>query len=162
MPQRTNDFQSLMYLIQSRLAPTSARVEESAYLTDKAIDSDREIDILITDPRGNLPPQTIAIECRDRKRKADVEWIDAIIGKYSKIGVRRVVAISRSGFTKNAIKKAKDANIDTLSLGQALEADWETAVKNVIAAMLRSHLQPISKPSWSVIILGDTQREETP
>jgi hypothetical protein len=94
--------------------------------------------------------------------KADVEWIDAIIGKYSKIGVRRVVAISRSGFTKNAIKKAKDANIDTLSLGQALEADWETAVKNVIAAMLRSHLPTISKPSWSVIILGDTQREETP
>src|SRR3712207_2141412 len=110
-----------MYLIQSQLAPTSARVEQSAYLTDKAIDSDREIDILITDPRGNLPPQTIAIECRDRKRKADVEWIDAIIGKYSQIGVRRVVAISRSGFTKNAIKKAKDANIDTLSLGQALE-----------------------------------------
>ena len=69
MPQRTNDFQSLMYLIQSQLAPTSARVEQSAYLTDKAIDSDREIDILITDPRGNLPPQTIAIECRDRKRK---------------------------------------------------------------------------------------------
>jgi hypothetical protein len=94
--------------------------------------------------------------------KADVVWIDAIIGKCSKIGVRRVVAISRSGFTKNAIKKAKDANIDTLSLGQALEADWETAVKNVIAAMLRSHLPTISKPSWSVIILGDTQREETP
>ncbi len=90
MPQRTNDFQSLMYLIPSQLAPTSARVEASAYLTDKAIDSDREIDILITDPRGNLPPQTIAIECRHRKRKVDVELIDAIIGKYSKIGVRRV------------------------------------------------------------------------
>jgi hypothetical protein len=110
------------------------------YLTDEAIDSDREIDILISDPTGGLPPQTVAIECRDRQRKADVEWIDAIIGKYSKIRVRRVVAISRSEFTKNAVKKARDANIDTLSLDQALEADWETAVNNVIAAMLRSHL----------------------
>src|SRR5918994_790893 len=129
-----------MYLIQSQLAPTSATVEESMYLTDEAIDSDREIDIFISDPTGGLPPQTVAIECRDRQRKADVEWIDAIIGKYSKIRVRRVVAISRSGFTKNAIKKAKDANIDALSLDQALEADWETAVNNVVAAMLRSHL----------------------
>jgi hypothetical protein len=52
MHQRTNDFQSLMYLIPSQLAPTSARVEASAYLTDKAIDSDREIDILITELEG--------------------------------------------------------------------------------------------------------------
>jgi hypothetical protein len=49
-----------MYLIQSQLAPTSATVEESVYLTDEAIDSDREIDILISDPTGGLPPQTVA------------------------------------------------------------------------------------------------------
>ena len=66
--------------------------------------------------------------------------VDSIIGKYSKIDVRRVVAISRSGFTKNALKQAKDASIDTLSLDEALEADWETAVKNVVAALVRSHL----------------------
>ena len=140
MPRRTNDFQGLMYLIQSQLAPTGAQVTESELLTDEAINSDREINILISDPTDGLPPQTVAIECRDRKRKADIGWIDEIIDKYSKIRVRRVVAISRSGFTKNAFKKAEDAGIDTLLLGEALAADWGTAVKNVTAALLRSRL----------------------
>ncbi|CAA9310595.1 MAG: hypothetical protein AVDCRST_MAG93-5198 [uncultured Chloroflexia bacterium] len=140
MPRRTNDFQGLMYLIQSQLAPTGAQVTESELLTDEAIDSDREINILISDPTDGLPPQTIAIECRDRKRKADIEWIDEIIDKYSKIRVRRVVAVSRSGFTENAFKKAEDAGIDSLLLGEALAADWGTAVKNVTAALLRSRL----------------------
>jgi hypothetical protein len=140
MPRRTNDFQGLMYLIQSQLAPTGAQVTESELLTDEAINSDREINILISDPTNGLPPQTVAIECRDRKRKADIGWIDEIIDKYSKIRVRRVVAISRSGFTKNAFKKAEDAGIDTLLLGEALAADWGTAVKNVTAALLRSRL----------------------
>ena len=140
MPRRTNDFQGLMYLIQSQLAPTGAQVTESELLTDEAINSDREINILISDPTNGLPPQTVAIECRDRKRKADIGWIDEIIDKYSKIRVRRVVAISRSGLTKNAFKKAEDAGIDTLLLGEALAADWATAVENVTAALLRSRL----------------------
>ena len=72
MPRRTNDFQGLMYLVQSQLAPTGAQVTESELLTDEAINSDREINILISDPTDGLPPQTVAIECRDRKRKADI------------------------------------------------------------------------------------------
>ncbi len=122
MPKRTNDFQSLMYLIQSQLAPTGAEVKESVFLTDEATSSDREIDIFISDPTGGLPPQTIAIKCRDTNRKPSIQWIDEIIGKYFKIPVRRVVAISRSGFTQNALKKAKDAGIDTLTLGEALDS----------------------------------------
>jgi hypothetical protein len=115
MPPRSNEFQRLILLIESHLAPLGAQVSESLMLRDLIDESQREIDIALEIPTG---PRTIrvAIECRDHERPAGVEWIDELIGKYSHLPVDRVVAVSRSGFTKAAQTKASLVNIELLTI----------------------------------------------
>lgn len=72
----------------------------------------------------------VFIECRDRGRPADVEWIDQLIGKYAH-GGGKVVAVSRSGFTQQATAQADAAGIATMSIEEATDADWVEWVKNI-------------------------------
>jgi hypothetical protein len=64
------------------------------------------------------------IECRDRARKDSVSWIEEIIGKARSLPVDKIVAVSTSGFTAAAQKKASENGIVTLSIENALETDW--------------------------------------
>ena len=41
------------------------------------------------------------------KDKDDIEWIDALVGKFKDLDVHKVLAVSRSGFTRAALKKAR-------------------------------------------------------
>ena len=97
MPKRTNDFQSLIALIERQLAPEGAQVTESKLLKDILTGEEREVDTVIeTKVSGHTI--TIGIECRDRDRRADVEWIDQLLGKYQNLPVHKIIAVSRSGF----------------------------------------------------------------
>ena len=40
---------------------------------------------------------TLALECRDHKRKADQIWIDTLRGKYANLPVDKVIAVARAG-----------------------------------------------------------------
>ncbi len=122
MPKRSNDFQRLIVAIERQLAPLGAVVTESKLIKEKSSDTEREIDIAIESALGQHSV-LIAIECRDRKRPADLEWIDGLIGKYRDLPVEKVVAVSRSGFTKSAVKKAKEVNISTVTLEVAIDAE---------------------------------------
>lgn len=121
MPKRSNDFQRLIAAIEGQLAPLGAVVTESKLIKEKSSDTEREIDIAI---ESNVGPHRvlIAVECRDQRRRADLEWIDGLIGKYRDLPVGKIVAVSRSGFTKTAIKKAKEVNISTVTLEPTIDA----------------------------------------
>ena len=47
MPQRSNDFQELVSLIQKALAPAGARITDSALVDIPGLGDSREIDVLI-------------------------------------------------------------------------------------------------------------------
>lgn len=122
MPKRTNEFQSLIALIETQLAPTGAKVTESALLRDRAGRS-REVDILIeTEVSGK--PLAIAVECRDQHRPADQIWVDQLKGKYGDLPVHRIVAVSNSGFTQGALDAADAAKILCFTLEAATTANW--------------------------------------
>jgi hypothetical protein len=70
MPQRTNEFQKLVYLVRKHSAAGST-VTESKLLTDSN-GSQREVDICIEDSIDGIPV-TISIECCDLARPATVE-----------------------------------------------------------------------------------------
>ncbi|MBD1833418.1 restriction endonuclease [Cyanobacteria bacterium FACHB-472] len=123
MPKRTNDFQTLIAFIEKELAPLGARVTESAEIAEAEDCSKREVDVLI-EAEINGHPINIAIECRDHKTPQDVTWIDQLIGKYRDLTIPFVVAVSKSGFTDSAIKKAERVGIRTLTLEEAQETDW--------------------------------------
>ena len=54
------------------------------------------------------------MECRDWERPQTVEWVESMHGKHQSLPTNRLVLVSRSGFTKEAIEKAKSWNIETI------------------------------------------------
>jgi hypothetical protein len=129
MPQRSNEFQRLIALLENLLVPKGWQVTESKMVPDLSGDL-TEIDIAVEGQVGGIP-QLIAFECRGgRKRKATKEWIREVSGKYDAVkhtglvpGVI-VVAVSETGFTRSAIQTAKSLNILPLTIEDALKANW--------------------------------------
>lgn len=67
----------------------------------------RQIDVLVRkDDLATL------IECRLRKSRQDVKWIEELIGRQASLRAHAIVAVSSSGFTKGAIAKAKQFGIN--------------------------------------------------
>jgi hypothetical protein len=104
VPKRTNDFQRLVKRIQEQLVPTGASVRESVELPERASGTLGEIDVLIEYHAIDSPTRT-AVECRDRSRLSDIEWIDGLIGKFRDLAVHQIIAVSSTGFTKGAEKR---------------------------------------------------------
>jgi len=123
MPKRSNEFQQLIHYIYTQLTPSGTTVTESFELKERNSNATREIDILIEQDIANIKMR-IAVECRDRSRKSDIEWIDGLIGKYKDLDIHKVVAVSRSGFSKDAIDKAAKHGIETKTIRECLDIDW--------------------------------------
>ncbi|HXI11787.1 MAG TPA: hypothetical protein VNM92_03985 [Thermoanaerobaculia bacterium] len=123
MPARSNGFQRMIKRIYDQLAPSGATVTESAPLAERGANKPREIDVLVEGTFADSPIR-MAIECRDRSRTSDVEWIDALVGKYRDIDVQRIIAVSRKGFSAGAQDKARNNRIETRSLKEAMDTDW--------------------------------------
>lgn len=117
MPKRTNPFQTVVFLIQKNIAG-QATVTQSAELADLVTGKSREVDVVI---EATVAGHTIRIgvECRDWERKRrprpqTVEWVECMYGKHQSLPTDRLVLVSRSGFTEEAVKKARSYNIETV------------------------------------------------
>ena len=126
MPKRSNAFQQLIYSIQHNISEKST-VTESMYLVDRQTGADVEVDIVIEAVVNELPI-TVSIEVRNRIRAATVEWIRESIGKHATLPTNKLVLVSSSGFTKEAIKKAQENRIEALTLDEAKNHSWSEIV----------------------------------
>ena len=122
MPQRSNEFQRLVELIQRLYAPHNAKVTPSAMVNG------REVDVLVK-YQTDLFPVTIAVEARDHSRPIDVTGVEAYIGKYNSVGGIRAdkVIIVAPSFTKTAQQRADQLGFTLLTLTD-LEHDSPKAV----------------------------------
>ena len=66
----------------------------------------RQIDILVR--RGD---HVTHVECRLRKEKQDVGWIEELIGRRASLKADCIIAVSDSGFTEGAMRKADSHGI---------------------------------------------------
>jgi hypothetical protein len=125
MPKRSNAFQKLIAHITEQVASSGATVQESVLLREQGCPSpsDREVDVLLELESG-VSRVRIAIECRDHARRANVEWIDGLIGKYQHLEIDQIIAVARAGFTKGAREKAAAAGIQLMTLEEASEHEW--------------------------------------
>lgn len=121
MPARSNSFQRFIKHIHAIVAPLALVRRESEIISDDG--NDREIDIYVEIPTF-AQVFKIAIECRDHGRPQDIGWIDSLIGKTIDLKLDKVIAVSSSGYTKAAAKKAKKHKIDLLTLEEAEKVDW--------------------------------------
>lgn len=150
MPKRTNAFQRLVTLLHMTL-DGHTNVEESAMMLDKVTGEKREIDILIT-----TPAKKIGVEVRDRKRRAGTPWIEEMRAKHDDIETDNLILVSRSGFAKPAIKKARFYNIETLTIEEACETDWPVAMLGSQSMLTDLELQ---YDCFVVCEFGDGNRE---
>lgn len=141
MPPRTNPFQKLILLIESQLAGPDTRVTESAMAPSQA-KVEQETDILI-ETRVHGRRIVIAIECRDHKRPCTVTWINEMNTKYTG-KANQVIAVSKSGFTRGALKTAAHFGIETLTLTEACSDDWKARVNRVKFSLGVLHLHNLS------------------
>jgi hypothetical protein len=123
MSKQSNDFQRLVKRIYNQIVPLGAKVTESAMVWDKSAETQREVDILVEYSYAGHPCNFV-VECRDRSKKDSVEWIDGLIGKVRDLQVDKVIAVSSSGFSKSAQRKARAVNIETISMKDAEAIDW--------------------------------------
>lgn len=122
MPRRTNPFQQLTAAIMTVFHEPEYSVEESVLVRSPHTGVIREIDIRVT--RRAKPDEIVMIECRAHKKPQDVQWIDALDGKWRSLGLSKVMAVSASGFTKSALLEGKQRGIELLHLKKAEEIDW--------------------------------------
>src|SRR5437763_1143055 len=118
MPKRTNEFQQLVKYLYDQLAPIGARITESGMVYDSGGEIDREVDVLIEHVVDGRP-MSMAIECRDYKRAQTIEWIDYLHGRYAKMAVDKIIAVSKTPFTKPAKTKARNLGIELITVNEA-------------------------------------------
>ncbi|WP_374571577.1 restriction endonuclease [Phenylobacterium sp.] len=123
MPKRTNEFQEIVAAAYRALASAGATVRESVLVKDRSGTTEREIDIL-AEMHGFASTFRLAIECRDRGRVETLEWVDALIGKFSDLPVDKAIAVSPKGFSRAAASKAAAHKIELVTVKQALSVDW--------------------------------------
>jgi len=106
-------FEKVVADIQSQVDP-NADVFHNKHIVDR-LGQSRQFDVVI---RGQFAGQEIlgVIECKDLGKKVGTPEIDAFVTKSNDINANFKIVVSRRGFTKPAIDKAKHYGIQTLSL----------------------------------------------
>lgn len=155
MPQRTNEFQDLIDLLERQLAPAGATIHASHLMKDANSGEDREIDIVIESDVG-IHPFRIGIEVIAHKRPASSPWIEGISAKHRDLPIHKSIAVSKSGFYKPALKKAEALKIDTLSLKEASDLDWQSMLDGMPPVQIESFLLPYLTDATLVFVDQDS------
>ena len=92
-------------------------------LVDKVTHEEREVDVLIAANAANYMI-AIGLEVVDHSRRAGTPWVENMRAKHANLPVDKLVLVSKRGFTKPALVKARFYGIETLTIERALVTDW--------------------------------------
>lgn len=102
MSEESDNFEKLISRIHKLLEGEDVYVEWNEKIPDPDNPCQmRQIDVLVK--KGE---ETCIIECRLHKEKQNVKWIEELIGRRISFQANTIIAVSSSGFTTGAIKKA--------------------------------------------------------
>ena len=128
MPDKSIQFEQMIARIHDLLEGQQADVRWNETIPDPDNpQQSRQIDVLVRkDNMLNI------IECRIHKAKQDVKWIEELIGRRTSLNADSVVAVSASGFTSGAVRKARKYGVilnDLLSLTDNEIISWAISIK---------------------------------
>lgn len=109
------DFERAVAVLCQALAP-DAKVTHDAKTLDVDIGSRRQRDVWIEALIGGHFPVKILVSCKRYARKVTVQQVDAFLGELGSSGANMGVIYSASGFTKDALAKAKARGISACVL----------------------------------------------
>ena len=133
MTAQWREFEKLIARIEQAMAPLDAAVRSPDRIPDKVTGELREVDASIRYKVGTCPI-LITIECRDRSSIEDVRWIEQLAEKKRSIGASMTLAVSSSGFSDPAMKKASAVDIEIRTLSDMAAEDFRQwlAVQHVV------------------------------
>ncbi len=105
MPKRTNPRQQIIEMLMTLDAGLTCTVTASKLLRDVRSGLDREVDVVV-EHLVDRETITWSFEVVAPSRRADVEWVEAMIGKHRTMPTDRRFLVSWSGFTGGARRQA--------------------------------------------------------
>jgi hypothetical protein len=129
VPQRTNEFQQVVYQIQVQLKDRpNTVVTESKMLVDRNSGKLRETDIAV-ECRVNDVSFIIAFECRSRSRGSAIDWVEQMIKKHEHLS-DKLVLVANKAVSPDALDLARREGADTVVLGVAdsTDTDWSARI----------------------------------
>jgi hypothetical protein len=102
MPMRSTPFQAIVRLVRQQPAQPGVTVIESKFLRDAVLGIEREADIVV-EGEFDGEPMVISIEVIERGRPAALSGMQEMIAKHRGLPTNRLVLVSKSGFTRNAL-----------------------------------------------------------
>ena len=140
--KKWREFEELIARVEQTLQPSGFIVRSPDKLIDKVTGELREVDASIRNSRATGQPVVLTIECRDRVAVQDVTWIEQLVTKQKDIAIPKTIAVSSSGFSTSAAKKAEFHQIET-------RITQEVTLKD-LAGWLRIDSVPFYAESWWV------------
>lgn len=122
MTKASDAFEQQVHRVYELLVDSGAKVTWNDHVPDPDNPSQqRQIDVTIRRD-GKLT----LVECRKHKCRQDVQWIEDLIGRRQSLRAEAVIAVSSSGFTAGALRKAKSFGVIPRDLRQLTD----TEIKN--------------------------------
>ncbi len=144
------DLELLVARIEAELSAAGVAIKSPDHLPDRIAGGTREVDVSLRSKVGSADVLVI-VECRDRRRREDVTWIEQVHSKRQAVGASRAIAVSSRAFSSKARIAAKNYGIEVRMLSQISDSDirrW--------AGVLQVSLRDInySDCRMSVVIFG--------
>jgi hypothetical protein len=115
MPRRSNLFQDTIAIVHAHMA-CEASLEESAMLPQRTTGEPREVDVVLRSKIGSHEV-VVSIEARASARKADLPWVESMLGKHAELPTSKLVLVSENGFTGPATRHAEAKGVIAVSPG---------------------------------------------
>jgi len=121
-------FEQLVARIEADAGPLGLTVTSPDRIRDRTTGRLREVDASVRTKIGTSNI-LITIECRKRRAKQDVTWIEQLSTKKNAIGASRTIAVSSSGFSQKAEAAARHHGIDLRRLSDVSAAEINKLIR---------------------------------
>lgn len=162
MPARTTPFQMTVHFLRQHWADADTVVTESAMLLDRRLNIQREVDVTV---EGHVDgePVLISFEVIEHGRPADITWVEQMITKHRYLPTNRLVLVSKSGFSANAVAAASAEGgwVATVE-PETIEVDGQPAVRELFVGTVQlrflrgTFVVALANPDETPQIVADT------
>jgi hypothetical protein len=162
MPARTTPFQMTVHFLRQHWADADTIVTESAMLLDRRLNIQREVDVTV---EGHVDgePVLISFEVIEHGRPGDITWVEQMITKHRYLPTNRLVLVSKSGFSANAVAAASAEGgwVATVE-PETIEVDGQPVVKELFVGTVQlrflrgTFIVALANPDETPQIVADT------
>lgn len=156
---KSRAFEILVAQIEKALASSGVQITSPDRIIDHRSGAKREVDVSLRYTSGSTST-LVTIECRDRSRVQDIEWIEQLDSKRQGIGADKTIAVSSRPFSKNALAVAKHVGIETRLISEVTSEDplrWVGLLEMTTHAVKLSGFS-MAVTTWSQEGLDDRAR----